>query len=272
MKLSVIIPTYRNSKYLDLCLKSATENRVLDETEILVVVDGFIDESKDVLSQYKGIGVLELPQNKGMQYALNIGVMQATSEYVFIINDDNVFPKRWDERLHQEWMGPALLSERDVITINQVEPTGPGMFAFPVMDLGQDVESFQYEKWLEYEESIKQPLVLTDQGHIFPFIMSKKYYMAVGGFDIFYDSPNICDWDFFLKLELLGFQFTRTLGLALYHFGSVATKKNKENASFIAREQKAMEAFNWKWGIMPYNKPHTNSKIPLDRKFRGFSV
>ena len=37
---------------------------------------------------------------------------------------------------------------------------------------------------------------------IFPFAMYKKDYMIVGGFDTMYKSPFICDWDFFLKLDL----------------------------------------------------------------------
>jgi glycosyltransferase involved in cell wall biosynthesis len=44
--LTLIIPTYRNPKYLDLCLKSAVENKVNSNTEILVIVDGFFEESQ----------------------------------------------------------------------------------------------------------------------------------------------------------------------------------------------------------------------------------
>ena len=48
--------------------------------------------------------------------------------------------------------------------------------------------------------------------------------MIVGGFDVMYQSPFICDWDFFLKLDLNGIKFTRTHKANLYHFGSTATK------------------------------------------------
>jgi GT2 family glycosyltransferase len=109
-------------------------------------------------------------------------------------------------------------------------------------------------------------------GHIFPFVIKKKHYMAVGGFDTFYNSPNICDWDFFLKLELLGFTFPRTHNLHLYHFGSVSTKKNAENVMFRTKEHAAIEQYTWKWGTPPYNNPEINSKLPPNGKFRGFSV
>ena len=114
--ISLIIPTYRNPKYLDICLKSAVEGQInpKGKNEIIVVVDGFVEESKDVLKKYKGkIQVLPLEGNLGMQMALNLGVMNATNERIMIINDDNVLCVGWDSI----W---ADMSEGEVITINQI--------------------------------------------------------------------------------------------------------------------------------------------------------
>jgi glycosyltransferase involved in cell wall biosynthesis len=272
--ITLIIPTYRNPKYLDLCLRSAVENRENPETRILVVVDGFFEESREVLEKYDEVLYLDLDTNRGMQFALNAGVMQADTKYVFIINDDNVMPEKWDTRLMSvleefEEVG----KDRFVLTVDQIEPTGPGMFNFHVKDLGQTVETFQYEEYLKYEREITFDLrkgeFLFGDGHIFPFVMMKRYYMACGGFDTFYNSPNVCDWDFFLKLELLGFTFPRMRRLKLYHFGSVATKKNAESQKFREREAAAFAEFDWKWGFQPYNHPQSNSKIPMDPLPRG---
>ena len=49
--ISLIIPTYRNPEYLDICLKSAIEQQST-KNEIIVAVDGFMDESKDILEKY----------------------------------------------------------------------------------------------------------------------------------------------------------------------------------------------------------------------------
>jgi len=262
---TLIIPSYRNPKYLDLCLKSAVENRVDPKNEIVVILDGYVEENRDVITLYEdAVDFIELEENQGMQTALNYGVMQATTPYVFIINDDNVMPKEWDARLMKDVL---VMGDKFSLTVDQIEPTGPGMFKFPVHDLGQDVDSFDYKAWLEYEYSTKQTMVAGD-GRIFPFVMKKKYYLACGGFDTFYDSPNICDWDFFLKLELLGFSFPRTRALRLYHFGSVATKKNAESTQFTERERHAYEMYNWKWGALPYNG-NQNTKIHPSG-FRGF--
>lgn len=81
--ISLIIPTYRNPEYLDICLRSATGGKVVDSTEIIVVVDGYVEESQPILDKYKDqIKVLPLKQNQGMQMALNLGVYNATNENI----------------------------------------------------------------------------------------------------------------------------------------------------------------------------------------------
>lgn len=271
--ISLICPTYRNPKYLDVFLKSAVEQRVNPATEIIVIVDGFVDESRAVLDKYKGknVDVIELPENKGMQYALNLGVMQANNPYIVILNDDNVMPSRYDERIAEELkICRAKYGDKFSMTINQIEPTGPSMFMHTIVDFGQDTESFQYDKWIAEEPTYRQPM--NEHGHIFPYVLEKKYYLATGGLDTFYDSPNICDWDQALKLELLGFAFPRTYNLNLYHFGSVVTKKNAESPKFQERQQKAALVYEYKWGAQPFNQPGTNSKIIPNKRYRGFTV
>lgn len=275
--ITMICPTYRNPRYLDLFLKSATENRDTDDVKILVVVDGYPQESREVLSKYTGIDVIEFPQNMGMQTALNIGVMQADTPFVFIVNDDNVLPKNWASRLMRilsmESTGYFLnCGEKFILTVNQVEPTGPGMFDFEVNDLGTTVHNFKYDEWLKYEKSLTFNTNWESTGFIFPFLMEKQHYLAVGGIDTWFRSPNCCDWDFALRLELLGFKGFRTKEMHLYHFGSVVTKHGPEADKFNEKHAIAAAQYKFKWGIDMYNHPGTNSKIPLSREFRGFKL
>ena len=228
--ISLIIPTYRNPEYLDICLKSAIENQV-NKNEIIVAVDGFIEESQHILDKYENnIQVLDLGENQGMQTALNLAVYNATNEFLVIINDDNVLSKNWDKLILDK------AQDGFVFTINQIEPTGPGIFNFPVNDLGKHPLDFKYEEFLQYELTLRKDNLTLDGG-IFPFVISKKDYMIVGGFDTMYQSPFICDWDFFLKLDLNGIKFYRMNNLHFYHFGSAATKNGKEGDKFKQTEQ-----------------------------------
>ena len=263
--ISVIIPTYRNPEYLNICLKSAIEQQK-HQNEIIVAVDGFIEESQEVLNKYKdNIQVLDLGQNQGMQQALNLGVMNATNEIIFIANDDNVFCKNYDLTILQNI--DKHHHRKTVLTLNQIEPTGPGIFNFPVNNLGRNPKEFKYEDFIKYEQSISKDKTTIDGG-IFPFAMYKKYYMAAGGFDTMYPSPFICDWDFFLKLDLMGLGFVRTHNSHLYHFGSTATKNGNEGDKFKATEGPAAEMFKYKWGMIP-NLYENNSHRPKGVRIKG---
>lgn len=261
--ITLIIPTYRNPEYLDLCLRSAIENQV-HANEIIVAVDGFIEESQHILDKYSNsIQVLDLGVNQGMQTALNLAVYNANNQYLVIINDDNILCKDWDVLILEK------AQEGYVFTINQIEPTGPGIFNFPVKDLGKSPKDFQYEEFVEYEQTIREDRLTLDGG-IFPFVISKKDYMIVGGFDNLYQSPFICDWDFFLKLDLNGVKFYRMNNLNFYHFGSAATKNGKEGNKFKQTEHPAAQTFLYKWGIAP-QLFENNSHRPKGNLVKGIN-
>ena len=254
--ISVIIPSYRNPKYLDLCLHSLISGQV-NHNEIIVVVDGYVSENTEVMKKYPTVAWLSFEENQGMQTAINYGVWQASSEKLLIINDDNVFPPEWDVRIENQY------HPNTIITINQIEPTGPGMFRFPVVDCGQTVETFDMQKFIDADKEHSKNQ-LTKDGNIFPFLINKKWFMAVGGFDTFYNSPNLCDWDFFAKLELIPtIGYARMHHVHVYHFGSVSTKKNAESESFNRREQMAWQQYEYKWKFSPYNGVN-NTKLPTN--------
>ncbi len=261
--ISLIIPTYKSPEHLDICLKSAIENQA-NKNEIIVSVDGFIEESQHILDKYQDdIQILDMGVNQGMQTALNLAVMNASNEIICIINDDNVLSKDWDIIIEKEY------NPNSVLTINQIEPTGPGIFNFPVKDFGKIPSEFKYNDFISYEPSIRKE-VMTLDGGIFPFVISKKNYMIVGGFDTMYQSPFICDWDFFLKLDLNGVNFTRTHNLHFYHFGSAATKNGKEGNKFKQTEHPAAQMFMYKWGIAP-QLFENNSHRPKNHTIKGIN-
>jgi glycosyltransferase involved in cell wall biosynthesis len=261
--ISLIIPTYKSPEHLDICLKSAIDNQV-NKNEIIVSVDGFIEESQHILDKYQDdIQILDMGANQGMQTALNLAVMNASNEIICIINDDNVLSKDWDVIIEKEY------NPNSVLTINQIEPTGPGIFNFPVKDFGKTPSEFKYNDFISYEPSIRKE-VMTLDGGIFPFVISKKNYMIVGGFDTMYQSPFICDWDFFLKLDLNGVNFTRTHNLHFYHFGSAATKNGKEGNKFKQTEHPAAQMFMYKWGIAP-QLFENNSHRPKNHTIKGIN-
>lgn len=250
--ISVIIPSYRNPKCLDICLTSLLKTQI-HGNQIIVVLDGFADESDDIVDKYcEEVMFIPLESNMGMSYALNVGVYNSTNEWILIVNDDNVFPNDWDSILMDD------ASDKLVITPNQIERK-PSIFNFIIDNFG-GVDDFNLNKYLTNEPKYRKQ-ILTNDGEIFPFFMQKKYYMVVGGFDTWYISPFICDWDFFMKLEMVGLNFVRTHKISFYHFGSMATKNGKESEMFTESEHTAADLFEYKWGFRA-TRDNNNSHLP----------
>lgn len=91
---SVIIPNYNNEKYLSQCIESVL-NQSYDIAEVIVVDDCSTDSSKNIILSYmnkyeKVHGVL-LDTNGGVSNARNIGLQNASSQYVTFIDGDDFY-------------------------------------------------------------------------------------------------------------------------------------------------------------------------------------
>jgi len=249
---SVIIPTYKEPEYLDLCLKSAFEGQV-NNNEIIVVVDGFLELNQPILDKYPDVVVLDLGTNQGLSVATNWGVYNSTHDYILVINDDNVFPRNWDEKL------TPFKQQGIVVSANQIEPN-PSMFPqFIIKDLGKSPEEFDLKAYWEFEDTQYKQAELN--GSTLPFMMNKYDYLAVGGWDVMYPSPHVVDWDFFLKCEYAGYLMKRAY-VNFYHFAGAATRKtHKQSDESTRKEQLAHKFFTNKWGSRAEHNPQNNSKL-----------
>lgn len=103
-KVSVIVPVYNSSKYIDCCLESLV-GQTMEEIEVILVDDHGTDDSMDkaraFVSSYAGgksFVFAETPENSGPGAARNIGIELAKGEYVaFVDSDDYVEPAYCEE-------------------------------------------------------------------------------------------------------------------------------------------------------------------------------
>lgn len=244
--ISVIIPTYREPEYLDLCLRSAIEGQ-RQKNQIIVVVDGYFDENKNVLEKYPQIEILHLEQNVGLPKATNLGVYNAKYEWVLIVNDDNVFPKNWDEKL-ERW---RYLHYRFVVSPNQIEPY-PSIFKeFIIRNCGIDPNNFDLEKFWEIAEDLKKETkYINNKGGTLPIFIKKKNYLVIGGWDENYPTTGVvADWDFFHKCKLNGMDLVRDFDTNFYHFVSKATVPTPQQIqNRQQQEYEGHEYGKYKWG------------------------
>lgn len=91
IKVSIIVPVYNTSKYLDKCLDSLTK-QTLKDIEIIVVNDGSTDNSKDIIESWakkdKRIKSYN-KENGGQASARNLGLDVAMGEYIAFVDSDD---------------------------------------------------------------------------------------------------------------------------------------------------------------------------------------
>jgi len=104
MKVSVIVPVYNVEKYLDKCLNSLV-NQTLKDIEIIVVNDGSTDNSEKIIKKYlkknKNIKYIK-KNNSGVSEARNIGLEQATGEYIGFLDSDDWLETNAYEKMYNK--------------------------------------------------------------------------------------------------------------------------------------------------------------------------
>lgn len=255
-KISVIIPTYKLPKVVDLCIQSAIEGQD-GENQIIVIVDGTAQENRDVIAKYNNspyVQFIVLEQNKGLCNATNLGVLYSAHETILVVNDDNVFPKHWDTLLNADF------KEGTILTPNQIEPYGQHIHQFHIKDLGRNTDTFNLKTFQEYEKTVSTQLI-EETGSTLPFMMEKFAYNFIGGWDVNYELGVHADMEFFYKLRKLGYKMLRTYNVHFYHFVSLSTKSTQEQA--INRHKKELKARVYakqKWGYSFKSDRLTNVK------------
>lgn len=98
-KISVIIPVYNGQAYLKNCIKSIL-NQKLKEIEVIIVNDGSIDGSKEIIEKYclkdERIKAIH-KKNEGVSEARNTALKVAVGEYIaFVDVDDDIHPNMFN--------------------------------------------------------------------------------------------------------------------------------------------------------------------------------
>lgn len=111
-KISVIISIYNTEKYLEKCLESLL-SQTYQNMELILIEDGSTDNSKDILKKYekdKKCHVIYNDGNKGLAYSRNVGMKEATGDYLGFIDSDDYVEKEYYENL----MNAILNDKADV--------------------------------------------------------------------------------------------------------------------------------------------------------------
>lgn len=100
--ISIIVPIYNVSPYLQLCLESI-EKQTYSHFEVLLINDGSRDNSKDICLEYAErdyrFKYIE-QQNAGLSAARNTGILNAKGEFLTFIDGDDLIESNYLEELY----------------------------------------------------------------------------------------------------------------------------------------------------------------------------
>ena len=98
MKISFIIPAYNEENYIGNCLHTllirVKESKA--DVEIIVVNNASTDQTKEIVSRYSGVILINEPQ-KGLSRARQSGYEASTGDLIANVDADTVLPQGWIE-------------------------------------------------------------------------------------------------------------------------------------------------------------------------------
>lgn len=107
---AVIIPNYNGMEYMENCLSSLFAGSRIPE--IIVVDNGSGDGSRELIREkFPAVRLIELKENTGFSHAVNVGIREAETEFVFLLNNDTTVEKSCVEELERALeSSPGLFS------------------------------------------------------------------------------------------------------------------------------------------------------------------
>ena len=268
-KISIVIPNKDHAEDLRRCIKSIVEKSTWENYEIIVVENN--SETKEIFSYYEELK--NNPQIKIVTYEgafnyskiNNLGVSQATGDYVLLLNNDTqVITVNWMEELLMYAQrqdvgavgGKLYYGDKTIQHAGVVIGLGAHRTAGHV-HYRQKRENLGYMGRLCYAQNMT---AVTGAS----LMVKKKLYEAAGGLDEGF-AVSLNDVDFCLKLRRMGYLNVFTPFAELYHFESVSRGLDDQGEK-AARYNEESARFREKWKAeLEAGDPYFNPNFSLDK-------
>lgn len=215
MIISVIIPAYNASQYIERAIESVLE-QTRPADEIIVVNDGSQDNTGDIVRNYADKVILIEQANKGVSCARNAGIEAATSDWIaFLDADDEWLPDKLKLQCEHLGRNPELSWTTGMYYNCECEQNHKQTLKISSLQ-NEKIVKFLGEK--EFFESYFQAFTLGANGNTNTMLVRKDQLIRA---DFFQEGREIAeDDDLWLRLAYhklpLGFL---SAPLAVYHLG-----------------------------------------------------
>ena len=267
---SIMIPSWNNLTYLQLCINSIRKNSYYPHQLIVHVNEGsdgtleWIQSQPDISYSYSAVNV-------GVCYALNSCRTLAVTDYLLYINDDMYVCPNWDKPLLDEikkighkyfFLSATAIEIKAQSSCSIQKNFGTSIDQFNEESLIKEFATIPFHDW---------------QGATWPpNVIHKDIWDLVGGYSIEFSPGMYSDPDFSMKLWQAGIRLFKGLEKSrVYHFGSLSVKRVKRNKGYYT--------FIAKWGMTSgtlskyylrrgdtFDGPLSEQKIPKHVHIKNF--
>jgi len=266
---SIMIPSWNNLAYLQLCINSIRKNSAYKH-EIIVHVNEGNDGTSEWIKLQHDINYSISAENKGVCYALNSCRNLATTNYLLYLNDDMYVCPEWDIPLLEEIK--QIGHNQFFFSSTAIEIKAQSSCSIE-KNFGVSPQHFKEDELLQQFATL---LMNNWQGATWPpNIVHKDIWDLVGGYSIEFSPGMYSDPDFSMKLWQSGVRLFKGVSSSrVYHFGSISVNRVKRNKGYYT--------FIAKWGITSgtfskyylrrgahFDGPLTQQAIPLPVKLKN---
>ena len=217
MRVSIIVPTFNNLKYLKFFFSSIKKNSKYKHQIIFHINDGSDGTLK--FAKKNKIQFTHSFKNIGLCKSLNKAAHLVNTDHILYAHDDMFFCKDWDIYLKKEIM--KFKDNLYYLTGTNVSKKN-GLINY---DCGSTPDSFNEKKFNKFCKTNKHDDL---QGsHWAPHLVHKKIWKKIGGFSEEFNPGDGSDPDFCMKLWVNKVRIFKAISkFKVYHFSSVTTRKS----------------------------------------------
>lgn len=189
-KISVIIVTYNNAETIADCLESLIKQNIASAMEIIVIDNYSTDGTVDLLKR-ENIKIIKNKVNLGFAKAVNQGAIQASGQYLFLLNPDVILAKEALSELIKvinsnekiAMVGGKFINEKGKLLVSF------GNFPSVKTEFVQKLKLYKIFPWGRYIESTFTSNKLFKTIHQVDWasggfcLIKKDVFQTLGGFD-----------------------------------------------------------------------------------------
>jgi glycosyltransferase involved in cell wall biosynthesis len=196
---SIIIPTFNSEKTLNNCLRALFNQTVSGDCyEVIVVDDGSTDNTREVVTRYRGKYYYQ--KNQGPASARNRGVEIARGELVLFTDADCEVERNWIEEMCKPFTDSAVVGAKGIYKTRQKEIVA----RFAQLEYEEKFEKMSKDEFIDFVDTYAAGF-------------RKTIFKQFGGFSTSFREASGEDTDFSFRIAKEGHKMIFVPTAIVYH-------------------------------------------------------